>query len=157
MKINKTLKNILSAGVLAIFIILGGGSLDTDGDAEKISVATPDYVLSANKLFKEYDKNSVAADAKYEDKIVKVIVQKKTDLGKFENFIDKLYKSGVAELKIVENFDFNNLYDSETEGYESEDTLSILNRYIEESEVSLDKSRIQKMIQETYQEACEMV
>ena len=72
MKINKTLKNTLSAGVLAIFIILGGGSLDTDGDAEKISVATPDYVLSANKLFKEYDKNSVAADAKYEDKIVVV-------------------------------------------------------------------------------------
>ena len=72
MKINKTLKNTLSAGVLAIFIILGGGSLDTDGDAEKFSVATPDYVLSANKLFKEYDKNSVAADAKYEDKIVVV-------------------------------------------------------------------------------------
>ena len=72
MKINKILKNTLSAGVLAIFIILGGGSLDTDGDAEKISVATPDYVLSANKLFKEYDKNSVAADAKYEDKIVVV-------------------------------------------------------------------------------------
>ena len=72
MKINKTLKNTLSAVVLAIFIILGGGSMDTDGGAEKISVATPDYVLSANKLFKEYDKNSVAADAKYEDKIVVV-------------------------------------------------------------------------------------
>ena len=72
MKINKTLKNTLSAGFLSIFIILGGGSMDTDGDAEKISVATPDYVLSANKLFKEYDKNSVAADAKYEDKIVVV-------------------------------------------------------------------------------------
>ena len=72
MKINKTLKNTLSAGLLSIFIILGGGSMDTDGGAEKISVATPDYVLSANKLFKEYDKNSVAADAKYEDKIVVV-------------------------------------------------------------------------------------
>ena len=67
MKINKTLKNTLSAGVLAIFIILGGGSLDTDEGAEKISAATPDYVLSANTLFKEYDRNSVAADAKYED------------------------------------------------------------------------------------------
>ena len=72
MKINKTLKNTLSAGVLAIFIILGGGSLDTDEGAEKISAATPDYVLSANTLFKEYERNSVAADAKYEDKIVVV-------------------------------------------------------------------------------------
>ena len=69
---NKALKNTLSAGLLSIFIILGGGSMDTDGGDEKISLATPDYVLSANKLFKEYDKNSVAADAKYEDKIVVV-------------------------------------------------------------------------------------
>ena len=72
MKLNRTIKNTLSAGVLSIFIILGGGSLDTDEGAEKISLATPDYVLSANALFNEYDKNSVAADAKYEDKIVVV-------------------------------------------------------------------------------------
>jgi len=70
--INKVLKNALSAGVLTFFLILGGGSLDTDEGAEKISVATPDYVLSADTLFKAYDQNSVAADAKYEDKIVKV-------------------------------------------------------------------------------------
>ena len=66
------LKNILSAGALTIFIILGGGSFDTDGGAEKIAAATPDFVLSANTLYKEYERNSVAADAKYEDKIVKV-------------------------------------------------------------------------------------
>jgi DNA repair exonuclease SbcCD nuclease subunit len=110
-----------------------------------------------HKIYYEDTDHQMFDTREYEDKIVKVIVQKKTDINKFEKFIDKLYKSGVAELKIVENFNFNNLYDNESEGYESEDTLSILNRYIEESEVSLDKSRIQKMIQETYQEACEMV
>tara|TARA_A100001035_G_scaffold154461_1_gene121917 strand:- start:72 stop:509 length:438 start_codon:yes stop_codon:yes gene_type:complete len=72
MKINKAFKNVLSAGVLTIFIIIGGGSLDTDEGAEKIAVSTPDYVLTADTLFNAYDKNSVAADAKYEDKIVKV-------------------------------------------------------------------------------------
>ena len=72
MRINKILKNSLSAGVMIIFIILGGGSLDTDEGAEKISAATPDYVLSADTLFRAYDQNAVAADAKYEDKIVKV-------------------------------------------------------------------------------------
>ena len=72
LKINKVLKNTLSAGVLTIFIILGGGSFDTDEGAQKISVTTPDYVLSADTLFKAYDQNSVAADAKYEDKIVKI-------------------------------------------------------------------------------------
>ena len=94
----------------------------------------------------------------YEGKIVKLIVRQKTDTKKFEKFVDKLYSSNVAELKIVENFEFNGWYDdSDSEVYESEDTMSILNRYIEESEVNLDKSVIQKMMQEVYQEACELV
>jgi UDP-2,3-diacylglucosamine pyrophosphatase LpxH len=91
----------------------------------------------------------------YENKIVKVVVRKKTDTKKFEKFIDKLYTSNVAELKVIENFD---IQESENfEVFESEDTLSILNRYIEESEVNLDKSLVQKLLQEVYQEACEMV
>jgi len=91
----------------------------------------------------------------YENKIVKIIVRKKTDTKKFEKFVDKLYTAGVAELKIVENFA---IQESENfEVFESEDTLSILNRYIEEAEIKLDKSIIQKVIQEIYQEACEMI
>ena len=92
-----------------------------------------------------------------ENKIVKLIVRQKTDTKKFEKFIDKLYASNVAELKVVENFDFNGWYDKEDGDYESEDTMSILNRYIEEAEINLDKSIIQKMMTEAYQEACEMV
>ena len=93
----------------------------------------------------------------FEDKIVKVIVRKKSDIGQFERFIDKIYSANVAELKIVENFDFSGWYDTSETGYESEDTLSILNRYIDDSEVSLDKSIITKMVDEIYREACEVV
>jgi DNA repair exonuclease SbcCD nuclease subunit len=91
----------------------------------------------------------------YENKIVKVVVRKKTDTKKFEKFIDKLYSSNIAELKIVENFEIQESV--EFEAFESEDTLSILNRYIEEAEVNLDKSIVQKLLQEVYQEACELV
>ena len=66
-----------------------------------------------------------------------------------------MYSCGVAELKIVENFVIQEAEDFEA--FESEDTLSILNRYIEEAEISLDKSIVQKMIQEIYQEACELI
>ena len=90
-----------------------------------------------------------------ECKIVKLIVRKKTDAKKFEKFVDKLYNSNVQELKIIENFVIQESEDFEA--FESEDTLSILNRYIEEAEINLDKSRVQKMIQEIYQEACELV
>ena len=93
----------------------------------------------------------------YEDKIVKVIVRNKNDLTQFEKFIDKLYSANVAELKIVENFDFTGWYDKDNDSeVESEDTLSILNRYIEEAEISLDKSVVRKMVDEIYQEACEI-
>jgi DNA repair exonuclease SbcCD nuclease subunit len=91
----------------------------------------------------------------YENKIVKVIVRKKSDTKKFEKFIDKLHASNIAELKIIENFDIQEPQDFEA--FESEDTISILNRYIEEAEINLDKPVIQKIMQEIYQEACELV
>ena len=91
----------------------------------------------------------------YENKIVKVVVRKKTDTKQFEKFIDKLYSSNVAELKVIENFEIQGT--EEFEAFESEDTLSILDRYIQEAEITLDKTVIQKMMQEIYQEACELV
>jgi len=91
----------------------------------------------------------------YENKIVKVIVRQKTSPIKFEKFIDKLLSSGVADLKIVENFQLIESGDFEIE--ESENTLSILDRYIEETETELDKSTIQSLIRKIYQESCEIV
>ena len=93
--------------------------------------------------------------SEYENKIVKVIVRKKSDTKQFEKFIDKLYSVNVSELKIVENFQIQEA--ENFEAFDSEDTMSILNRYIEEAEINLDKSIVQKMIQEVYQEACELV
>jgi len=91
----------------------------------------------------------------YKDKIVKLVVRKKTDPKQFEKFVDKIYSSNVAELKIIENFQI--VESDDFEEFESEDTLSILNRYIQESEIQLDKSSIKNLIKEIYQEACEMI
>lgn len=40
----------------------------------------------------------------FKDKIVKVVVKRKTDQKQFEKFIDKLYNSGIQDLKIIENY-----------------------------------------------------
>jgi hypothetical protein len=93
--------------------------------------------------------------SEFRDKIVKVIVRKKSNQNKFDKFIDKIYSSNIAELKIVENYQIQQL--EEFEDLESEDTLSILNRYIQESEIDMNKSVIQNLIKEIYQEACEIV
>ena len=120
---------------------------------------THEHVNNPYKMFYNIyyeDTNYQTFDSReYQNKVVKVIVRKKTDTKKFEKFIDKLYASNIAELKIIENFDIQD--PAEFEAFESEDTISILNRYIEEAEINLDKSIIQKMMQEIYQEACELV
>jgi DNA repair exonuclease SbcCD nuclease subunit len=107
------------------------------------------------KIFYEDTDHQTFNTSEYENKIVKVIVRKKTDTKKFEKFIDKLYTSGVADLKIVENFQLDESEEFEAE--ESEDTMSILSRYIDESETELNKTVIQSLIKEIYQEACEVV
>ncbi len=112
------------------------------------------YQLFHNLYYEDTD-HQMFDVTPYENKIVKVIVKKKTDSKKFEKYIDKLYSVGVADLKIVENFQLTESEDFEVE--ESEDTLSILDRYIGESETDLSKERIQNVMRSIYQEACETV
>ena len=90
----------------------------------------------------------------YANKIVKLIVRKKSKPKDFEKFIDKLYGVGVQDLKIIENFDIQESTDFEIE--EEENTPSILNRYIDESESSFDKSIIKGIFQDLYRQACEV-
>lgn len=90
----------------------------------------------------------------YENKIVKVIVRKKSKPKDFEKFIDKLYSAKIQELKIVENFDI-----IENENFvidEEESTISILNRYIEESEFEYDKTIVKGIFEDLYRQACEV-
>ena len=91
---------------------------------------------------------------KYSNKIVKVIVRKKTDIKLFEKFIDKLYNSGIQDLKIIENFALNT--SDNFEDYDEENTLSILNRYIDDSDFDYDKSIVKNIFQNLYKQACEV-
>ena len=124
---------------------------DTD-TLEHTPVNNP-YRLFFN-LYYEDTPHQMLDITKYDQKIIKVIVRKKSDPKQFEKYIDKLYSSNLSELKIVENFDFTE--GEEFEADESEDTISLLNRYIQESEVDLDKSVITEILQDVYKEACEV-
>jgi len=90
----------------------------------------------------------------YENKIVKVVVRKKSSPKNFERFIDKLYSAGVQDLKIVENFSIEESEDFEIN--EEENTISILHRYVEESEIELDKVKVISILQDIYRQACEV-
>ena len=119
---------------------------------EHIPINNP-YRLFYNLYYE--DTNYKLFDTReYKDKIIKVVVKKKTDQKQFEKFIDKLYNSGIQDLKIIENFVLNESEDFEVE--ETENTIGILNRYIDESEFEGDKTLIKGILQKIYSEACEV-
>ena len=75
----------------------------------------------------------------------------------FDLFIDKLLKSEAHDVKIVEDFsdlDASNVSDDIVE--QSEDTLSLLNNYINQLEINLDKSRLSDIMKSLYLEASEL-
>ena len=94
-------------------------------------------------------------DARYlKDKIVKIIVRNKSSQFEFDKFVDKINKSGCVDLKIVENFAIDD-EDVEFTQEECENTVTLLNKYIDDSDFDLDKSIVKEIMQEVYREACE--
>jgi predicted phosphodiesterase len=91
----------------------------------------------------------------FEDKLLRVIVKKKTKQKQFEDFIEKLHEIGPHDLKIIENFEQE--ISDEFESFESEDTISILNRYVDDYEIDIDKDKLKRMIQDIYTQAVSMV
>ena len=103
-----------------------------------------------------YDEDNVEEDlSSYEGCIVKLIVKNKTDHKKYEKFLDNLNKIEPYELKIIENIQINSDFDAD-EAVENEDTLTLLKRYVDESEIKLNKSRIKDLIQSIYKESFQL-
>ena len=99
----------------------------------------------------DYSKHSVE---KYKDHYVKVIVVNKKDLYQFDQFIDRVLKTDCHEVKIIEDFsdlDANTVSDDIVEN--TEDTMTLLSKYIEELDTSLDKGRLTSLQRQLYTEA----
>ena len=124
-----------------------------DTDTYELEFIPNPYTMF-EKVYYE-DTNYKLYDARHlKDKIVKVIVRKKSSQLEFDKFVDKIDKAGCYDLKVVENFEID---DEEVEfsTEESADTLTLLNKYIEESEFDLDKEVVKNIMKDVYREACE--
>jgi DNA repair exonuclease SbcCD nuclease subunit len=90
-----------------------------------------------------------------ENKNVKIIIKQKSNQSEYDRFINEILKMNIIDLKIVENNDvvddFVNISD-----LECEDTLSTLNKYIQQSDFKLNKNTVLKILYDTYQEALEL-
>lgn len=91
---------------------------------------------------------------KCKEKYIKLIVEKKTNQVKYNTFFDKLLTADCHEIKVVENLTVNDV--SDVDLTQIEDTVSILSKYVEDSEISLNKKIIMNHIESIYKEACEV-
>jgi DNA repair exonuclease SbcCD nuclease subunit len=89
------------------------------------------------------------------NKMVKIVVRKKEDHLKFDKFIDSILKVNPLELKIVENID---VFDDDVDCSDiaTEDTLGILDKYVQEADFDLNKDMVKKLLRDVYKEALEI-
>ena len=92
----------------------------------------------------------------YKDTCVKVVVQNKTNPYWFDIVLDKLYKEDPASVAIVEDFSDMQIDTDSSLVDQAEDTMTILNKYIDTIELSGDKQRLQELLQDLYKEAITM-
>ena len=117
-------------------------------------------IVNTNTLFCKiyYDdttQNYMSHDiSRYKNKYVKVIVVNKKDLYQFDHFVARLLLADAHDIKIIEDFsemDASNVSDDIVEN--TEDTMTLLEKYIDELDVTLDKSRLKTTMKSLYTEA----
>ena len=100
----------------------------------------------------DYTKQDVLC---YKDKFIKIIVEQKTDYHTFETLVDNLYSVGVHDVKIAETLLEDDLTDIDP-NLEVKDTMTLLNEYIDEVEMSVDKNNLKNLMKSLYIESCEI-
>jgi len=100
----------------------------------------------------DYNKSDVSS---YKNKFIKIIVEEKRDYQMFETLVDRLYNVGAHDVKIVETLvDAENIEDADLE---TKDTMTLLNEYIDEVEIAVDKSDLKSLMRTLYIESCNVV
>jgi len=89
----------------------------------------------------------------FEDSYMKVIIQNKSNPYLFDLFIDRLTKTGVHDLQIIEDL-FSLDMDNESDIIdEAKSTMEILESYVEQIESNVSKKKLKGLFHGLYNEA----
>ena len=124
-------------------------------DTETLKLKT---VNNPNALYKVINYNDTPRQltkfGEFTNKIVKVVVRQKSDEKEYDRFMDSLFKANPHDVKIVEKTD-HLVFDGEIYN-QTEDTITLLDSYVDDLETDLSKNRIKGLMKEIYQAACEL-
>ena len=82
---------------------------------------------------------------------VKLIVEDKGDYARFDYAVKQLQDIGLADLKIIEDLSVE--LESGSSVMETEDTMTLLDNYIDEIDLKVSKPNIKKVMRSLYTEA----
>ena len=110
------------------------------------------YELFITYFYRENDDLNKIKNIDFSNKFVTLIVKQKTDEKLFNKFLKKLYEKNMHELKIIEDLT-TKVSEFNEEEFESEDTFTLLNNYIDgDEELSLDKNKLKTLLYDVYKE-----
>ena len=127
-----------------------------DTETRDIRFVPNPYTIFKKLMYDDTNTNYDKLDiSDYNQKFIKLVVVNKKDNQMFDRLLDRLYKDiSVHELKILEDYSdlsHTNVSDDVVEG--TEDTITLVNNYVDQLPVDLDKDKLKVMIKEMYVEA----
>lgn len=99
------------------------------------------------EFWKKYDYDSL------KESYIKVVVLNKQNPFLFDNVVDNIYKAGIADLSIVEDFSDTILDDDQDIVDQAEDTMTILSKYIDNLTLNVEPEKLKTIMRELYVEA----
>lgn len=121
-----------------------------------------EFVQNPNKMFNKvfYDDGEQDFEhwKKYDydalkETYIKVVVLNKQNPYLFDSVVDNLYKAGVSDIGIVEDFTDVSVEDDEELINQAEDTMTILGKYIDNLALDVENQKLKSLMREIYIEA----
>lgn len=125
-----------------------------DTETFKVRMVKNPYEIFAKIYWNDSAEQSRIDPEEYAGKYVKVIVEQKSNYTDFEHMLNTLYDAGALDVKVVEKvgvFD-----DPEADALDVKDTLTLLDEYLDEVTVDVDKTALKSLMKSLYIESCEV-
>lgn len=127
-----------------------------DTNTDKLTFIQNPFEIFSKIYYNDSESSFSINPDEYKNTFVKIIVEQKNDYLRFEEMIESLYTAGVHDIKIVETLVGSDESES-SDDIEVKDTMTLLNEYIDEVEISVNKDSLKNLMRSLYIESCEVI
>lgn len=123
------------------------------------------FIQNTNSMFARLEYDDTGKDDEYwktfdvsklSGKYVKLIVVHKNDPYQFDRLVDALYQANLEDFKIIEDFDDLIATSIDDEEIDLEDSMTLVDTYIDSVETTVDKQKLKTMMKTLYVSALEV-